>query len=212
MVASWGLATVSQPELWRLLHLFIFLCLAAVSFPTTLKNMKVQASQSAEGEEHKGKTAETFFSFVFSVIKHRSICGWKLCAVFAFYTCDSQNCSSLTTRSIQTDGNCRLDETLGGVPLLPLLPSSLLHQHHRNCSLMQNMLSWCLRVSSEPSQRFNNTKYCTSSTLPLCLPLPPSLLFLIGSHLCTLVTQSAPSPPEPAGQEAQALRVPTAGV
>lgn len=195
-----------------MLHLFIFLCLAAVSFLTTLKNMKVQASQSAGGEEHKGKTAETFFSFVFSVIKHQSICGWKLCAVFAFYTCDSQNCSSLTTRSIQTDGNCRLDETLGGVPLLPLLPSSLLHQHHRNCSLMQNMLSWCLRVSSEPSQRFNNTKYCTSSTLPLCLPLPPSLLFLIGSHLCTLVTQSAPSPPEPAGQEAQALRVPTAGV
>lgn len=195
-----------------MLHLFIFLCLAAVSFLTTLKNMKVQASQSAGGEEHKGKTAETFFSFVFSVIKHRSICGWKLCAVFAFYTCDSQNCSSLTTRLIQTDGNCRLDETLGGVPLLPLLPSSLLHQHHRNCSLMQNMLSWCLRVSSEPSQRFNNTKYCTSSTLPLCLPLPPSLLFLIGSHLCTLVTQSAPSPPEPAGQEAQALRVPTAGV
>lgn len=195
-----------------MLHLFIFLCLAAVSFLTTLKNLKVQASQSAGGEEHKGKTAETFFSFVFSVIKHRSICGWKLCAVFAFYTCDSQNCSSLTTRLIQTDGNCRLDETLGGVPLLPLLPSSLLHQHHRNCSLMQNMLSWCLRVSSEPSQRFNNTKYCTSSTLPLCLPLPPSLLFLIGSHLCTLVTQSAPSPPEPAGQEAQALRVPTAGV
>lgn len=174
--------------------------------------MKVQASQSAEGEEHKGKTAETFFSFVFSVIKHRSICGWKLCAVFAFYTCDSQNCSSLTTRLIQTDGNCRLDETLGGVPHLPSSPPPLLHQHHRNCSLMQNMLSWCLRVSSEPSQRFNNTKYCTSSTLPLCLPLPPSLLFLIGSHLCTLVTQSAPSPPEPAGQEAQALRVPTAGV
>lgn len=192
-----------------MLHLFIFLCLAAVSFLTTLKNMKVQASQSAGGEEHKGKTAETFFSFVFSVIKHQSICVLKLCAVFAFYTCDSQNCSSLTTRLIQTDGNCRLDETLGGVPLLP---SSLLHQHHRNCSLMQNMLSWCLRVSSEPSQRFNNTKYCTSSTLPLCLPLPPSLLFLIGSHLCTLVTQSAPSPPEPAGQEAQALRVPTAGV
>lgn len=209
MVASWGLATVSQQELWRLLHLFIFLCLAAVSFLTTLKNMKVQASQSAGGEEHKGKTAETFFSFVFSVIKHQSICVLKLCAVFAFYTCDSQNCSSLTTRLIQTDGNCRLDETLGGVPLLP---SSLLHQHHRNCSLMQNMLSWCLRVSSEPSQRFNNTKYCTSSTLPLCLPLPPSLLFLIGSHLCILVTQSAPSPPEPAGQEAQALRVPTAGV
>lgn len=107
-----------------MLHLFIFLCLAAVSFLTTLKNMKVQASQSAGGEEHKGKTAETFFSFVFSVIKHQSICGWKLCAVFAFYTCDSQNCSSLTTRLIQTDGNCRLDETLGGVPLLPLLPSS----------------------------------------------------------------------------------------
>lgn len=159
-----------------MLHLFIFLCLAAVSFPTTLKNMKVQASQSAGGEEHKGKTAETFFSFVFSVIKHQSICVLKLCAVFAFYTCDSQNCSSLTTRLIQTDGNCRLDETLGGVPLLPSSPPPLLHQHHRNCSLMQNMLSWCLRVSSEPSQRFNNTKYCTSSTLPLCLPLPPSLL------------------------------------
>lgn len=159
-----------------MLHLFIFLCLAAVSFLTTLKNLKVQASQSAGGEEHKDKTAETFFSFVFFVIKHQSICVLKLCAVFAFYTCDSQNCSSLTTRLIQTDGNCRLDETLGGVPLLPSSPPPLLHQHHRNCSLMQNMLSWCLRVSSEPSQRFNNTKYCTSSTLPLCLPLPPSLL------------------------------------
>lgn len=32
------------------------------------------------------------------------------------------------------------------------------------------MLSWCLHVSSKSSQRFNNTKYCTSSYLP-SLPL-----------------------------------------
>lgn len=40
---------------------FFFLCLAAVSFLTALKKkMNAQASQSAEGEKRKGKTAETF--------------------------------------------------------------------------------------------------------------------------------------------------------
>lgn len=117
------------------------------------------------------------------------------------------NCSTTfsTQKSTQTLFALQFFTSLiGGLVCPPPLLS--LYQQHRNCSLMQNMLSWCLHVSSKPSQRFNNTKYCTSS-LPPCLPP-----FLIGSHLCTLVTQSAPSPPEPAGQEAQALRVPTAGV
>lgn len=70
--------------------------------------------------------------------------------------------------------NCKIDDTVGVFPP-PLLS---LHQQHRNCSLMQNMLSQCLHVSSEPSQRFNNTKYCTSSLPRSCPPslphLPPS--------------------------------------
>lgn len=175
MVASWGLATVSQQELWRLLHLFIFLCLAAVSFLTTLKNLKVQASQSAGGEEHKGKTAETFFSFVFSVIKHQSICVLKLCAVFAFYTCDSQNCSSLTTRLIQTDGNCRLDETLGGVPFLPSSPppfsTSTIEIVHW-CKTCWAGVSVCLPSLPRGSTTLNIAPPPPS---PSVSPIPPSL-------------------------------------
>lgn len=38
---------------------------------------------------------------------------------------------------------------------------------------MQSMLSWCLRVSSNPSQRFNNIKYCTSSLVSSLPPTPP---------------------------------------
>ena len=78
--------------------------------------------------------------------------------------------------------------THGGCSHLP----SLYYQQRRNCSLMQNRLSWCLHVSSEPSQRFNNTKYCTSSLCPFNPSLP---LLLIGSHLCILVTQSGPVSP-----------------
>lgn len=74
-----------------------------------------------------------------------------------------------------------------------------------NCPLTRNTLSWCLCVSSKSSPRFDNTKYRPSSHCP-----PSSSL--TGSHLCTLVTQSAPSPPELADQQAQALRVSTAGV
>ena len=57
---------------------------------------------------------------------------------------------------------------IGFIPTSPpLLSVSLsLDQQHENCSLRQNMFSWCLHVSSEPSQRFNNTKYCTSSSPP----------------------------------------------
>lgn len=137
-----------------------------------------------------------FFSFCVVKKKHKR-------TVNSCYNCFFTLFSS-HVYSVHTDKKIRIDDTWVVFPP-PLL---LYYQQHRNCSLMQNMLSWCLHVSSEPSQRFNNTKYCTSSS-PSLFSLPP---FLIGSHLCILVTQSAPSPPEPAGQEAQALRVPTAGV
>ena len=172
--------------------------------------------------ERRGKVKQQrlFLLHVFYK-KHWSICGSKLCAVFAFYTCDSQIYSSLTTQWIQTDGNCRLGETLGGVPLLPSSPppsstSSIEIVHW--CKTCWAGVSMYLPSLPRGSTTLNIAPPPPSTLHPPPPPsppppsLPPLLLFLIGSHLCILVTQSAPSPPEPAGQEAQALRVPTAGV